>query len=878
MPTKYESYIEKYRACKNSAFTHTTMNGGKYYVPGNDEKELLQLYCEHINTGSCLSLTENRRDQFPVLIDLDFRFPMDKTDRQYTIDTVKRIVQVYTFELCKYVGQGVNTNNIIIMEKEHPIVDDKKQVVKDGIHIMIPDIVTDKHVQLQVRKNCLNALNDILRPLGCINSIEDIVDEAVICKNNWMVYGSQKPGNIPYRVTHHWNVRLDEQPLLTFEDYVPMLSIRNKFTVTALVESKKDEIQQLIDAEPLDLVTKEPPIRPKQSSLDSSMTVDFNELELAVMLLDKKRSDNYESWRDVVWAIGGSCNCDEQGLHIAQKFSAQCPEKYDADSVETYYYKNGKLHEGLTMASIVFWLKADDTYDAFQKTRLKSSLDKYLYMEDKSTDVTIANVFYELHKDDFVCAGLDDKKRRWYRFNNHRWNECADVALHKRIDTTLIQFYRDKATHHSQLARSLNDEDEDEKAEVQQKLANGFKSIATKLGSKSKKNHIVAQLEVCFYKEKNEFYDLLDENPNLLGFTNGVYDFTISDFRDGRPNDMLTMSVGYEIPVLDTDVRAEIMAFYESLFDCKEVMQYKLTTNAYQLCGSKYLEIFWILTGTGRNGKSKESDLLCTTFGQYAYTPDITLFTTKKNDSSKANPELAAARGKRIMVSVEPDAKEKLISSNIKAWTGNDKIQARDLYVKNIEFYLQAGISILCNSIPKFTTFQEAEAARTKIINYPFSFVNDPNPNKPYEKQIDLHLESKVRDVRWAQQNMLILLEIYNERVRGRQAIPTPDKVNIVTKNFHSECDVVAQFIDQQLELVDDTKARIAKKDMYDEFMSYLTVEGKQSDQIPSKDFHTAMVAKGLEPRKNKGYFYYTGVRVQKCVDIASENEDDDEL
>jgi len=526
------------------------------------------------------------------------------------------------------------------------------------------------------------------------------------------------------------------------------------------------------------------------------------------------------------------------------------------------------------MASIVFWLKADGTYDAFQKTRLKSNIEKYMYMEDKSTDVTIANVFYELHTDEFVCAGLDDKKKRWYQFKNHRWNECADVALHKRIDNTLTQVYRDKAAHHLQLARS-SDDDADKSKHT--KLADGFKSIAKKLGSKSNKNHIVAQLEVCFYKEKDEFYDLLDENPDLLGFTNGVYDFTIPDFRDGRPGDMLTMSVGYEIPVLDMDIRAEIMAFYESLFDCKEVMQYKLTTNAYQLCGSKYLEIFWILTGRGRNGKSKEADLLCTTFGQYAYTPDITLFTTKKNDSSKANPELAAARGKRLMVSVEPDAKDKLISSNIKAWTGNDKIQARDLYVKNIEFYLQAGISILCNTIPKFTTFKEAEAARTKVINYPFSFVLDPK--KPYEKQIDLHLESKVRDVRWAQQNMLILLEIYNERVRGRQAIPTPDKVNIVTNNFHSECDVVGQFIEQQLELVDDTKARIAKKDMYDEFMSYLTVEGKHSDQMPSKEFHTAMAAKGLEPRKNKGYLYYTGVRVQKCVDIASENEDtDDEL
>jgi len=312
MQTPYERYIERYRAVKKSAYTHTYISGGAYYVPGPDERELLQLYCEHINTGGKkLSLTENRRDHFPVLIDLDFRFPLDKTDRQYTIDTVKRIVQVYTFELSKYVGEAANTKNIIIMEKEHPIVDEKKKRVKDGIHIIIPDIVTDKHVQLQVRKNCLSALNDVLAPLGCTNPIEDIVDEAVITKNNWLVYGSQKPGNIPYKVTHHLDVRLDEQPLLTFEEYVPLLSIRNKFEVTPLTDSKKEEIEKLIELEPLDLITKEAPSRPKPPSTpNSSMTVDIKTLELAVMLLDKKRADNYDEWRNVVWAIGGSCGCD----------------------------------------------------------------------------------------------------------------------------------------------------------------------------------------------------------------------------------------------------------------------------------------------------------------------------------------------------------------------------------------------------------------------------------------------------------------------------------------------------------------------------------------------------------------------------------------
>ena len=60
-----------------------------------------------------------------------------------------------------------------------------------------------------------------------------------------------------------------------------------------------------------------------------------------------------------------------------------------------------------------------------------------------------------------------------------------------------------------------------------------------------------ATIDRIFKLCKNEFYDpefeeKLNENRDILGFDNGVYDLKNSCFRDGHPEDYLTFTVGYD--------------------------------------------------------------------------------------------------------------------------------------------------------------------------------------------------------------------------------------------------------------------------------------------------------------------------------------------
>ena len=70
----------------------------------------------------------------------------------------------------------------------------------------------------------------MFKELGCTNSLDDIVDLCVIEKNNWQVYGSQKPQNEPYLVTKIFDLDLNPIDVSTYNDYelLVKLSLRNK--------------------------------------------------------------------------------------------------------------------------------------------------------------------------------------------------------------------------------------------------------------------------------------------------------------------------------------------------------------------------------------------------------------------------------------------------------------------------------------------------------------------------------------------------------------------------------------------------------------------------------------------------------------------------
>lgn len=97
----------------------------------------------------------------------------------------------------------------------------------------------------------------------------------------------------------------------------------------------------------------------------------------------------------------------------------------------------------------------------------------------------------------------------------------------------------------------------------------------------------------------------------------------------------------------------------------------------YTLTGRTHEDIFFYLRGAGSNGKSTLVKTIFTLLGDYACKLDIGVLTVGKDNHAT---ELAALRGKRLVMSSEVERGQRLKESLVKDLTGGDPLAARELY------------------------------------------------------------------------------------------------------------------------------------------------------------------------------------------------------
>ena len=81
-----------------------------------------------------------------------------------------------------------------------------------------------------------------------------------------------------------------------------------------------------------------------------------------------------------------------------------------------------------------------------------------------------------------------------------------------------------------------------------------------KLARTSDKDHILKEARELFYDREIKFLDLLDSNPYLMCFKNGVWDFKEKVFRAGRAEDYISKCTNIDYRKLDTARDAKIIS------------------------------------------------------------------------------------------------------------------------------------------------------------------------------------------------------------------------------------------------------------------------------------------------------------------------------
>jgi P4 family phage/plasmid primase-like protien len=897
--------------------THTRIGNPKLNIYGGNfsiDKEELQifhkLYYEHIFVkGRKEYLTEKQLDNNgAIMIDFDFRYDFNVTERLHTVDHIKDILSLYLETMRKLLVIEENKPfPIFVMEKPGINRDVDEQKTKDGIHIII-GVQMDRVMQQMLREKILEEIGDIWE-LPLTNDWNSVLDIGISkgCVN-WQMYGSQKPGHEAYRLTYYVVAEFDaaDNDFMTTPQNVKEFDLKNNFSLLSAQYDNhvKFDINPSIQEE-----------HKKRSETDQTRVKKSGSKGKINIVLEEDQNDgdihlsdilNPDILKKAVDNIMNNLKINEQHIRELHEYTQILPEKYyqpgshllnrqvafalkhtderlflswimlrskasDFDyGTIPKLYQDWKIHfhkrpHGVTKRSIMYWAKQDafQEYEKVKRSTINHYIEETIF---EAGDWDYAMVLYHMFKDKYVCASITNKK--WYVFNRNRWEKDEGQRLRMAISKDLFQLYTDLQNQY--LSESHLYEANSEEHEKVQRKVKKIAEISIKLKKTNDKNNIMREaMEIFFDKD---FIKNMDANPYLLCFTNGVFDFKAKEFRQGYPQDYITKTtnipyIKYNFEENETTIN-EIITFMEQLFPQPELCRYMWDHLASCLIGIKKEHAFNIYRGSGSNGKSILTDLMSQCLGDYKGTVPITLVTEKRNSIGGTSSEVIQLKGVRYAVMQEP-SKDAIINEGImKELTGGDPIQARALYSDSEIFIPQFSLVVCTNALFEIKSNDDGTWRRMKLVDFLAKFISEGESHTDDTQYVfpkDKSLKEKLPQ--WA---TIFISMLVKRACETDGEVKDCSEVVSASNKYRQSQDCIAGFIMDKV--VKDANADISKKILNDVFKEWFQMNYGNRKPPKLAELVEAMV-KRYGKINSKGR--WSGVKIKDDEEHGNNDLDD---
>ena len=886
----------KKHSSKGDDITHTRIGdkkqiwGGSYNITPENYEKFTNLYIHNIIQKKGVEyLTEKQIENGPILVDFDFRYESSIISRQHNEDYIMDIMDLYLRKLKNILEISDDVSfPIFIFEKPSINVVKSENIVKDGIHMII-GLSAPHNVQLHLRSEVLKEIGEVWGKLPVTNDWDSVLDRGISAGyTNWQLFGSRKPHNQAYELTNHFVARLDLQdnefeldqlevkdfdykydfkklsarydghPKFAVKEHVkellnPVSSTKKKRNTKLklkLTGSSPIKMDEITNAQELDSAVEQF----MNAFKENSSTYFIKETHDYAMVLPESYygAGSYDKWLRVGMALHDT----DYRLFISWiKFSSQS-STFDYADIPGFYdmwkkFGSNKKAE-LTSKSILYWAFSDskdkylevyrETLDHYIDitvrgdfiTNTKKDYDKNQQQLSVASqcgrDYDVAVVLYQMFKHEYVCCSVNGKGK-WYKFQNHRWVENEEGwSLRLALSEEMYKKYQDKVVANMEKVTSF--EEDDPRWNAIRNRTHNLAQCCQMLKKSSHKDNILKEAKSMFYD--SDFLDKQDQNPYLLCFNNGVYDFKEDVFRDGRPEDYLSKSTNINyIPLKDVDpkISKNVYTFIEQLFPVKELRDYMWQHLSSSLIGTNENQTFNIYTGSGRNGKSMLTALMSKALGDYKGTVPITLITQKRNGIGGTSSEVVQLKGLRYAVMQEPTKGDKINEGIMKELTGGDPIQGRALYKDMITFVPHFKLVVCTNTLFDINSNDDGTWRRIRVCDFMAKFKENPvndDEDEPYQYKVDKKLEEKF-DV-WSEVFMAKMVDIAS-KTKGN--VEDCDIVMSKSNEYRDGQDYLSEFVKENIEKSQDSV--IKKDELYQHFSTWY------------KEHYGRMVPKGKE-------------------------------
>jgi putative DNA primase/helicase len=452
------------------------------------------------------------------------------------------------------------------------------------------------------------------------------------------------------------------------------------------------------------------------------------------------------------------------------------------------------------------------------------SRDSLALLRFPRTDYGNAERLVHAHGDDLrYCAAMG-----WLHWTGQRWEIDQTGEITRRAKDTIRKLLP--------LAKHLvvaTEEEEKERAQFI-KFVRGSENNA----------RIEAMIELAKTEPRIAIEaKQLDADPWRFNCSNCTIDLRTGEPFEHDRSDLITKlaPVAY-----DPDAQApRWLDFLREVMGGKDdLIEYVRRVFGYALTGDVSEHVFFILHGTGANGKSVLVRVLASLAGDYSKTisPDVLVV----QPFAQHPTALAEFFGCRVAVASEIEGRA--AEAQLKALTGGDRITARRMRQDFFEFNPTHKLFITANYIPEIKGTDHGIWRRLHVI--PFEVTIPPERRDPHlaEHLIKNELPGILH---WA------LGGLRDWRTRG--GLSPPEAVLEHVNECRVDADPLAGFMESCCYLAKGGQE--AAKDLLVSYRSWCSDAGEVP--ISSKAFGSNLLGRGLRRKMVNGYPVYEGIRLR---------------
>jgi len=199
----------------------------------------------------------------------------------------------------------------------------------------------------------------------------------------------------------------------------------------------------------------------------------------------------------------------------------------------------------------------------------------------------------------------------------------------------------------------------------------------------------------------------------------------------------------------------------------------------------------------------------------------------------------------------------------MKELTGNDAFMARGLFEDPREIKPQIKFFLTCNDLPIVPSRDGGTWRRLRVVAFNSRFCNDPK--EPNEFKIDTRLKEKIKE--WGAYFLGYLIHIYNSQYKKSEYLVEPEAVKYSTNAYQADNDHFLDYFETRIEVVDDPKSIISKKNLYSDFKIWFK-EYHEGNKLPRCE----QLSRFLDEQLGKGT-----TRGWKNITFKNEELDDED-